>query len=291
MNPPRTCFIVMPFGQSSPEHSEDYWTGHFERFLCPLINGTGKWSARRSAVLTGDIIRELVNDLVTAPAVVVDLTDANANVYWELGVRQSFRHGTITIAEAGTRLPFDIGMKATLFYHPKNHLRMEEFRQRFVAALDQCWAEPNRPDSHVLETISGRGSVYELLQRDEAIRRLEALQSEINHNDLQLKNIQKVVEERERAGGEQAFHTTLLRRECTELLMTHRYVDRGPDFYEVIEAAYVGVSSLNQQLGLWETSPIPTTKWLKDTVPKNLRRIERLGANVRAALEAMRQPR
>ncbi|NVM45355.1 MAG: hypothetical protein HWN79_10600 [Candidatus Lokiarchaeota archaeon] len=62
-----------------------------------------------------DILKKIIQSLVTSPIVLADLTDHNPNVFWELGVRQSFKHNTITIAEEGTKLPFDVSPKATIF--------------------------------------------------------------------------------------------------------------------------------------------------------------------------------
>lgn len=258
----QTCFVIMPFAQTTSEHTEDYWTGHFEKFLRPLIEADMQWAGRRSTALRGDIVKEIISELVTAPAVVADLTDANPNVYWELGVRQSFRHGTITIAEIGTRLPFDIGGKGTLFYHPKNHLKMEAFRRQFAAALSSCLSDPDRPDSHVLETISGRGTIYELIRRDEANRRIDALFTEVRHNIGELSKIKKLVTTNRKKPASRAFHTNLLRVSCCELLMTTRYVDQDKSFYKIVEAAFDICSSINTQIGLWEHSPEATEQWL-----------------------------
>ncbi len=96
------CFVIMPFSKTSEKHTKEYWTKHYETFIKPLIESGHSLIAERSSPLRGDILRQIVTDLVTAPIVVADLTDANPNVYWELGVRQSFKHGTITIAEEGT---------------------------------------------------------------------------------------------------------------------------------------------------------------------------------------------
>ena len=63
----------------------------------------------RSHPLRGDMVREIITNLVMAPIVIADITDENPNVYWELGVRHSFEHGTIIIAEEGTKRRFDIG--------------------------------------------------------------------------------------------------------------------------------------------------------------------------------------
>lgn len=40
---------------------------------------------------------------------------------------------------------------------------------------------PDRPDSDVLETVTGRGSIYAIIHREELIRRVQAL---IAENDL-----------------------------------------------------------------------------------------------------------
>ena len=123
----RKCFVIMPFATTTPDHPEEYWTRHYNDFLKPNIEEGGQFVAERSTPMRGDILKQIIVDLVSSPVVVADLTDHNPNVFWELGVRQSFRHGTITIAEAGTRLPFDISGKGTLFYHPKDHVKNAAF--------------------------------------------------------------------------------------------------------------------------------------------------------------------
>src|SRR2546425_8791263 len=117
----------MPFTRTSEIHSTEYWTRHYQGFLRPTIETNPNLKARRSTPLRGDVLREIIKDIVISPIVVADLTDANPNVYWELGVRQSFRHGTITIAEEGTHLPFDVNVKGTLFYKRANLPEMREF--------------------------------------------------------------------------------------------------------------------------------------------------------------------
>ena len=154
---PKRCFVIMPISKTTVEHSEDYWRKHFETFLEPLIKECGNLEVFRSEPLRGDLVKQIIEDLCYSPIVVADLTDKNPNVFWELGVRQSFKHGTITIAEAGTKIPFDISTKATLYYYPKNHLKNEAFREKFKKAIKDCLSNPDSPDSQVLEVIPGRG--------------------------------------------------------------------------------------------------------------------------------------
>jgi len=155
----KTCFVIMPFSKTSETHSKAYWTRHFEAFLKPLIEESGDFEVSRSKALRGDLVKEIVENLYNSDIVVADLTDWNPNVFWELGVRLSYKHGTITIAEEGTKLPFDISTKGTLYY-PENHIRIQEFRTQFKKAIRDCLDNPDKPDSRVLEILSSRLSSH-----------------------------------------------------------------------------------------------------------------------------------
>lgn len=172
------CFVIMPFSETSEEHTEEYWTEHFESFLTPLINECGNFNVIRSRPLRGDILKEIIESLVYLPLVVADLTDHNPNVFWELGVRQSFKHGTITIAKNGTKIPFDLGKKGVLSYYPKDPSKNEKFRSLFKDAIKDWLSNPNFPDSFVLEIV-GR-DIYEN-SRKELLRHTSLIKSYFRH--------------------------------------------------------------------------------------------------------------
>jgi hypothetical protein len=257
----------MPFSKTSEEHTEDYWTQHFDTFLKPAIEEIQTAKAVRSEALRGDILRQIITSLVTSPIVVADLTDNNLNVYWELGVRQSFKHCTITIAESGTKLPFDLSAKGTLFYYPKQHIKNEGFKRQFKKALQDCVSHPEVPDSPVLETISGRGSIFEIIRRDEEIRRVKALISECDKNLFLDQHIIDICKKNQEDKLKGSFVTNRLRCSAIELLMTNRYLDEGDSFYERTEEQYGNVIMINDQLSLWEMSPDQTEKWFIEKLP------------------------
>ena len=253
----------MPFSKTSKKHTEDYWTDHFSQFLKPLIEKGGNLEARRSQPLRGDILRQIITDLVVSSVIVADLTDHNPNVYWELGVRQSFKHGTITIAESGTKLPFDIGGKSTLFYHPKDHVKMEHFRCQFEKALEDCLSHPDRPDSHVLETISGRGTLFELYRRDEAIRRIDALLSELEVNESNLKIMVDQAKKNREDPHNRGIPYARLMKPSIELLLTERYLNDAADvLYRAASIYYRFVNMTSDQLNLWDENPSGTEAFL-----------------------------
>ncbi|MFA5794142.1 MAG: hypothetical protein WC980_03640 [Candidatus Brocadiia bacterium] len=255
------CFVIMPFNHTTDVHTEEYWTKHFGVFLKPLIDENLHLEACRSKPLRGDILREIITNLVTCPVVVADLTDNNCNVYWELGVRQSFKHGTITIAEDGTKIPFDIGTKGTLFYYPNNHIKNEEFRKNLKDAINDCLITPHRPDSHVLETVSGRGTLFEILQRDEAIRRLDALISECDKN-LDAFNSAIVKAKSNQKSSETIYSASRLRCASVDLLITTRYINEDISFFELAEDYATKMIAINEQLNAWGSSQATVEKWL-----------------------------
>jgi hypothetical protein len=86
----------MPFSQTKG-HSEEYWERHFSSYLKPLIEKSVDVEAFRSEPLRGDIASQIITDLVSSDIVVAELTDHNPNVFWELGVRQSYKPRTIQL--------------------------------------------------------------------------------------------------------------------------------------------------------------------------------------------------
>jgi len=250
----------MPFSQTTDEHTEDYWTKHYERFLKPLI-GECQLETHLSKPLRGDITRQIILDLIESSVVVADLTDSNPNVYWELGVRQSFMHGTITIAQRGTKPPFDISTKGILFYG-STHLDEDGFRKDFKTAIEDCLERPDRPDSRVLETLSGRGSLYEIIRREETLRRLDAVLSECDDNQDVLEIVVKQVERNQDDPENRVFIADRCRPWAAELLVTNRYVDEGQLFYQIAELYLDTLTEMNVQLRLWVHQIQLAEEWL-----------------------------
>jgi hypothetical protein len=244
------CFVIMPFSETTERHTEDYWNTHFEDFLKPLIEENENLEAHRSKPLREGIRGEIIKHLVVSPVVIADLTDNNPNVFWELGVRQSFKHGTITIAEEGWKPPFDISDKGILFYSD-DHIKDAGFRNDFKLAAKDCLDHPQRPDSHVLETLSGRGTLFEIFHRDQAVRRLNAVQSEMNINDTLWKYIETLIQEKKEDPTHKVYPLTPLRNSATELLVTDRYVDEDEKFFIWAERYSSEISLINHRIGLW----------------------------------------
>lgn len=108
------CFVIMPFGQTSPKHTEEYWRNHFDRFIKPAIDRAtvnNELLGYKAIIVRGErgqIPTNVFNHLQSADVVLADLTDANPNVLYELGIRHTMGGHTILIIEKdpNQRIPF-----------------------------------------------------------------------------------------------------------------------------------------------------------------------------------------
>lgn len=109
MNP--FCFVLMPFGIKTDESGRliDF-DQVYAAIIEPAIHAAGMEPIRADREIGGGIIHKAMFErLMLCDYAVADLTTANANVFYELGVRHGIRpHSTVLIFGQGTRLPFDV---------------------------------------------------------------------------------------------------------------------------------------------------------------------------------------
>jgi hypothetical protein len=257
----KICFVIMPFSKTNAAHTEEYWMGHFDSFLKPAIEGCTGVKAYRSKPLHTEILNEIITNLYTAPVVVADITDHNPNVFWELGIRETLKHGTVVIAEKGTEIPFDIKTKSVLLYWPER-ISNSSFITNLQAAIKDCISNPSRPDSVVIETLGGRGSMFQIIRKEEVQRRIDALLSECNYNIALLNIISEFAEQNKPIlKWEKRFPTHKLRTNAIEFLITHRYLDENIEFYTVAEGICDIIQGANSQISDWHIDMKGVGNW------------------------------
>ena len=113
------CFILMPFGvKANTDGSMINFDRVYGDLIAPAVREAELEPIRADQEVTGGIIHKpMFERLILCPFAVADLTTANANVYYELGVRHAFRpFSTVQIIAEGNRLPFDVQMLRTIPY-------------------------------------------------------------------------------------------------------------------------------------------------------------------------------
>jgi hypothetical protein len=110
----RNCFVIMPLGRTIKNHDKKYWEFFYEFVLLPVIeiNHQQKYQIRYESKKPKEgrenIMKDVIENLVTANLVIGILTDKNANVWYELGIRHALRKPTIMVMEEEEKIPFDI---------------------------------------------------------------------------------------------------------------------------------------------------------------------------------------
>ena len=115
---PRECFVIAPIGpEGSPIRTRsDQILNHVIR---PVVEERGYRAVRgdeisSSGLITSQVIKRIIGD----DLVVADLTDHNANVFYELAVRHAVGRPFVQLLDKSQQLPFDVqDMRAILIDH------------------------------------------------------------------------------------------------------------------------------------------------------------------------------
>ena len=102
----KTCFVIMPFSQTTEKHTEKYWNDFFE-VICNEMQHKG-YLCERSETGPYHMMRSIIERINSSDLVIAVLTDLNPNVWYELGIRHSLKNGTLMLIEETQRIPFDI---------------------------------------------------------------------------------------------------------------------------------------------------------------------------------------
>lgn len=143
----------MPFSTTA-SCTEEKWTWIFENVFKPAVEGAGlDYECRRSVATRGNIVASILEELDDAYVVLADLTDHNANVFYELGVRHSLKDRTILVAQRSNDIPFDLQAYAYHVYNYKTHEGQAALAQKLAQLLADIDANPDRPDNPVSDFL------------------------------------------------------------------------------------------------------------------------------------------
>lgn len=115
----KTCFIVTPIGGDNTDVRRSA-EGAIDAVIIPLLTKLGfekeNINVAHRMSQSGSINKQLITRILEDDLVIVNLTELNPNVMYELAVRHAVRKPVVQICEHGTNLPFDITDERTIFY-------------------------------------------------------------------------------------------------------------------------------------------------------------------------------
>ena len=163
MSLPPLCFVLMPFGRKPiPGGSTVDFDAVYRDLIEPGIRAAGLEPLRADEELAGGVIHKpMYERLILCDYAVADLTGANANVFYELGLRHGIRPATTVLLSGQTdRLPFDVGPLRTLPYslgadgRPVEAAATAQGLTRLLQEAQRAAGEPLR-DSPVFQLVEG----------------------------------------------------------------------------------------------------------------------------------------
>lgn len=106
------CFVLMPFGKKPAADGRlvDF-DAVYEQLIKPAVVAAGLEPLRADEEMTGGVIHKpMYERLILCEYAVADLTTANANVFYELGLRHAIRPASTVLlfAQGLGQLPFDV---------------------------------------------------------------------------------------------------------------------------------------------------------------------------------------
>ncbi len=158
---PPLCFVLMPFGIKTDGNKKEIdFDKVYNNFIKKAIILAGLDPIRADEEKSGGFIHKpMYERLMFCDFAVADLSFANANVFYELGIRHALKpFTTVSIFEVNTKLPFDTSPLRTFPYQYENgevgntETKIKELADLISVNLD---AQKSQQDSPIAQLIEG----------------------------------------------------------------------------------------------------------------------------------------
>lgn len=114
------CFVLMPFGKKPAADGRIVdFDAVYDQLIKPAVVAAGLEPLRADEEMTGGVIHKpMYERLILCEYAVADLTTANANVFYELGLRHAIRPASTVLlfAQGLGQLPFDVAPLRAISY-------------------------------------------------------------------------------------------------------------------------------------------------------------------------------
>jgi len=129
----KTCFIMMPFGDS-------YLNQYYREIVKPAVEELGIEVVRADDIYgVRSVIEDIFCGIKNADILIADVTGKNPNVNYELGAAHMLNKDVIIIAQSMEDVPFDYKHRRIITYDTKNvnfAQKLKHAVQKTIRALD-----------------------------------------------------------------------------------------------------------------------------------------------------------
>jgi hypothetical protein len=155
---PPLCFVLMPFGcKMDAAGRVTNFDSVYQKVIAPAVQQAGLEPVRADEEkIGGTIHKPMFERLMLCHYAVADITGANPNVFYELGIRHALRpRSTVILFREGTVIPFDIALVRGLSYKTDGAGEPVEADASIGAIAEQLRVarENPHPDSPIFQLV------------------------------------------------------------------------------------------------------------------------------------------
>lgn len=171
-----TCGIIMPIATMSPDYPESHWTD-IRHIIDSAIKRAGFIPRIVSDSEDSTIIhKSIINNIYNDPIIVCDVSNKNANVMFELGMRLAFNKPVVIIKDDKTGYSFDTSNIQHLGYRKDlRHNTVEKFIDDLANKIKATHEAPRQEDYQSFLSHFGKFEIATI--ENQSIKESEALQT------------------------------------------------------------------------------------------------------------------
>lgn len=140
-----TCFVMMPFGA--------WFDRYYQDIYVPAIKEAGFEPIRADELFTtGSVVEQIWEQIQKARVLLADLTDRNANVFYELGLAHAARKPVVFTAPRVDDVPFDLRHLRVIIYEIREPEWSAKLRKSVTDYLKNALKEPEKSIPHPFRT-------------------------------------------------------------------------------------------------------------------------------------------
>ena len=152
------CFVLMPFGTKTDGAGRvTNFDSVYAKIIAPAVEQAGLEPVRADEEkIGGTIHKPMFERLMLCHYAVADITGANPNVFYELGIRHALRpRSTVILFVEGTVIPFDIALVRGIPYRTDGSGEPVDAARAISSVMEQLRAARSNPhdDSPIFQLV------------------------------------------------------------------------------------------------------------------------------------------
>ena len=136
-----TCFVMMPFG--------NWFDKYYQDIYVPAIREAGFEPVRADELFSsGSVVEQIWEQIKKARLLLADLTERNANVFYELGLAHAAKKPVVFTAPKVEDVPFDLRHLRVIIYDIREPEWAAGLRKSVTDYLKNALKEPEKSIPH-----------------------------------------------------------------------------------------------------------------------------------------------